>query len=144
MTQLYLCIYYVIMLFYISLPSRPSINMLHAMVDSERCSVFRVDRVVETSGYLCYEVSYAKTWILWTTHNMKAGFLSEASILIYERAWRFNPGDLKLYHYCCQKLRSRISFRENFVCCFPWTMTKIRVLLSQRQFNVHDLCSVCS
>jgi len=42
----------IIMLLYISLPSRPNINTLF-IVDRERLSVLRVDHWAQKSGHLC-------------------------------------------------------------------------------------------
>ena len=52
MRQLYLYMFDVIVLFFISLPGWPNINTLCTMVDCERFSAFRVDHGVQKSGHL--------------------------------------------------------------------------------------------
>jgi len=56
MKQLCSCMFRFNMLFYISLPSGPNINILRTVVDRERFSMFRTDYWVLKSGHICRAV----------------------------------------------------------------------------------------
>jgi hypothetical protein len=58
MKQLYFYMSDIITLLYTALPNWPNINTLYTVADRERFSVFRVDHLVRTSGYLYRKVSW--------------------------------------------------------------------------------------